>query len=148
MENKTTMENKKRIWGTAQVDETYEEMLRMEKEKQNVSVFKIDKGEMEASMKFLNDRNFIERISLRDGLKRKFKLVKDEATEIIGFDGNAKQGITYTVMENEKIKSFFTTSLKCISELSKFHKDDVFEIELRTKKMGNTVICFHVIKKI
>ena len=143
------MENKKRIWGTTQMDEAYDEMIQMEKEKQNRNVFKDDgKKEMEASMKFLLNKNFIERISLRDGLKRKFKLVKDEATEIIGFDGNTKQGITYTVLENEKIKSFFTTSLKCINELSKFRKDDVFEIELRTKKMGNTVVCFHAIKKI
>jgi len=146
------MENKKRIWGTTQMDEAYDEMIRMEKEKQNGSVFKNDekndKKEMKASMKFLSDKNFIERISLRDGMKRKFKLVKDEATEIIGFDGNAKQGITYTVMENGKLGSFFTTSLKCISELSKFRKDDVFEIELRTKKMGNSVVCFYTIKKI
>jgi len=144
------MENKKRIWGTADIDEeTYDEMIRMDKEKQIGNVFKDDgKKEMEASMKFLSSKNFIERISLRDGLKRKFKLVKDEATEIIGFDGNTKQGITYTVLENEKIKSFFTTSLKCINEMSKFRKDDVFEIELRTKKMGNTVVCFHAIKKI
>ena len=145
------MENKKRIWGTTQTDEAYDEMIRMEKEKQN-SVFKNDekndKKEMKASMKFLSDKNFIERISLRDGMKRKFKLVKDEATEIIGFDGNAKQGITYTVTENGKLGSFFTTSLKCISELSKFRKDDVFEIELRTKKMGNSVVCFYTIKKI
>ena len=143
------MENKKRIWGTTQMDEAYDEMIRTEKEKQNGNVFKDDgKKEMEASMKFLSDKNFIERISLRDGMKRKFKLVKDEATEIIGFDGNAKQGITYTVMENGKLGSFFTTSLKCISELSKFRKDDVFEIELRTKKMGNSVVCFYTIKKI
>ena len=146
------MENKKRIWGTTQMDEAYDEMIRMEKEKQNGNVFKDDdkndKKEMKASMKFLSDKNFIERISLRDGMKRKFKLVKDEATEIIGFDGNAKQGITYTVLENGKIKSFFTTSLKCINELSKFRKDDVFEIELRTKKMGNTMVCFYTIKKI
>ena len=146
------MENKKRICGTTQMDEAYDEMIRMEKEKQNGSVFKNDekndKKEMKASMKFLSDKNFIERISLRDGMKRKFKLVKDEATEIIGFDGNAKQGITYTVTENGKIGSFFTTSLKCISELSKFRKDDVFEIELRTKKMGNSVVCFYTIKKI
>jgi len=143
------MENKKRIWGTRETDEAYDEMIRTEKEKQNGNVFKDDdKKEMKASMKFLYDKNFIERISLRDGMKRKFKLVKDEATEIIGFDGNAKQGITYTVMENEKIKSFFTTSLKCINEMSKFRKDDVFEIQLQTKKMGNTVVCFHAIKKI
>ena len=144
------MENKKKIWGTADIDEeTYDEMIRMDKEKQIGNVFKDDgKKEMEASMKFLSNKNFIERISLRDGVRRKFKLVKDEATEIIGFDGNTKQGITYTVLENEKIKSFFTTSLKCINEMSKFHKDDVFEIELRTKKMGNTVVCFHAIKKI
>ena len=146
------MENKKRIWGTTEMDEAYDEMIRMEKEKQNGSVFKNDekndKKEMKASMKFLSDKNFIERISLRDGMKRKFKLVKDEATEIIGFDGNAKQGITYTVMENGKLGSFFTTSLKCISELSKFRKDDVFEIELKTKKVGDTLISYHVVKKI
>ena len=133
------MENKKRIWGTTQMDEAYDEMIRMEKEKQNGSVFKNDekndKKEMEASMKFLSDKNFIERISLRDGMKRKFKLVKDEATEIIGFDGNKKQGITYTVTENGNLRSFFTTSLKCISMLSKLQKDDVFEIQLQTKKM-------------
>ena len=143
------MENKKRIWGTTKTDETYDEMIRMEKEKQNGNVFKDDdKKEMEASMKFLSSKNFIERISLRDGMKRKFKLVKDEATEIIGFDGNTKQGITYTVLENEKIKSFFTTSLKCINEMSKFRKDDVFEIELRTKKVGDTLISYHVVNKI
>ena len=143
------MENKKRIWGTRETDEAYDEMIRTEKEKQNGNVFKDDdKKEMKASMKFLYDKNFIERISLRDGTKRKFKLVKDEATEIIGFDGNAKQGITYTVLENGKQRSFFTTSLKCISELSKFHKDDVFEIELRTKKVGDTLISFHVVNKI
>ena len=147
------MENKKRIWGTADIDEeTYDEMIRMEKEKQNGSVFKNDekndKKEMKASMKFLSDKNFIERISLRDGMKRKFKLVKDEATEIIGFDGNAKQGITYTVMENGNIRSFFTTSLKCISMLSRLQKDDAFEIELRTKKVGDTLISFHVVKKL
>ena len=142
------MENKKRIWGTTETDETYDEMIRMEKEKQNGSVFKNDKKEMKASMKFLSDKNFIERISLRDGIKRKFKLVKDEATEIIGFDGNTKQGITYIVTENEKQKSFFTTSMKCISMLSKFQKDDVFEIELKTKKVGNTLISYHVVKKI
>ena len=144
------MENKKRIWGTADIDEeTYDEMIRMDKEKQIGNVFKDDgKKEMEASMKFLSDKNFIERISLRDGMKRKFKLVKDEATEIIGFDGTKKQGITYIVTENEKQKSFFTTSMKCISTLSQFHRDDIFEIELQTKKMGNTVVCFHVIKKI
>ena len=146
------MENKKRIWGTTQTDETYDEMIRMEKEKQNGNVFKNDekndKKEMKASMKFLSDKNFIERISLRDGVRRKFNLVKDEATEIIGFDGNAKQGITYTVTENGKIKSFFTTSLKCISMLSKLMKDDVFEIELRTKKVGDTIISFHVVKKL
>jgi len=145
------MENKKRIWGTTQTDEAYDEMIRMEKEKQN-SVFKNDekndKKEMKASMKFLSDKNFIERISLRDGMKRKFKLVKDEATEIIGFDGNTKQGITYIVTENEKQKSFFTTSMKCISMLSKFQKDDVFEIELKTKKVGDTLISYHVVKKI
>ena len=146
------MENKKRIWGTTQMDEAYDEMIRMEKEKQNGSVFKNDekndKKEMKASMKFLSDKNFIERISLRDGMKRKFKLVKDEATEIIGFDGNAKQGITYTVMENGNLKSFFTASLKCISMLSKLQKDDVFEIELRTKKVGDTLISYHVVKKL
>ena len=75
-------------------------------------------------------------------------MVKDERTEIIGFDGNVKEGITYTVTENGNLRSFFTTSMKCISEMSKFRKDDVFEIELRTKKMGNTVVCFHVVKKI
>jgi len=146
------MENKKRIWGTTQMDEAYDEMIRMEKEKQNGSVFKNDekndKKEMEASMKFLSDKNFIERISLRDGMKRKFKLVKDEATEIIGFDGNMKQGITYTVTENGNLRSFFTTSLKCISMLSKLQKDDVFEIELRTKKVGDTLISYHVVKKL
>ena len=146
------MENKKRIWGTTETDETYDEMIRMEKEKQNGSVFKNDekndKKEMKASMKFLSDKNFIERISLRDGMKRKFKLVKDEATEIIGFDGNTKQGITYTITENGKLGSFFTTSLKCISMLSKLQKDDVFEIELRTKKVGDTLISFHVVKKL
>jgi len=146
------MENKKRIWGTTQMDEAYDEMIRMEKEKQNGNVFKNDekndKKEMKASMKFLSDKNFIERISLRDGVRRKFNLVKDEATEIIGFDGNAKQGITYTVTENGKIKSFFTTSLKCISMLSKLMKDDVFEIELRTKKVGDTLISFHIVKKL
>jgi len=143
------MENKKRICGTTQMDEAYDEMIRMEKEKQNESVFKDDdKKEMKASMKFLSDKNFIERISLRDGLKRKFKLVKDEATEIIGFDGNAKQGITYTVLENGNLRSFFTTSLKCISMLSRLQKDDVFEIELRTKKVGDTLISFHIVKKL
>jgi len=146
------MENKKRIWGTTQMDEAYDEMIQMEKEKQKQSVFKNDekndKKEMKASMKFLSDKNFIERISLRDGVRRKFNLVKDEATEIIGFDGNAKQGITYTVTENGKIKSFFTTSLKCISMLSKLMKDDVFEIELRTKKVGDTLISFHIVKKL
>ena len=146
------MENKKRIWGTTQMDEAYDEMIRMEKEKQNGSVFKNDekndKKEMEASMKFLSDKNFIERISLRDGMKRKFKLVKDEATEIIGFDGNKKQGITYTVTENGNLRSFFTTSLKCISMLSKLQKDDVFEIELRTKKVGDILTSFHVVKKL
>jgi len=143
------MENKKRIWGTTETDETYDEMIRMEKEKENGSVFKDDgKKEMKASMKFLSDKNFIERISLRDGMKRKFKLVKDEATEIIGFDGNTKQGITYTITENGKLGSFFTTSLKCISMLSKLQKDDVFEIELRTKKVGDTLISFHVVKKL
>jgi len=144
------MENKKRIWGTADVDEeTYDEMIRTEREKQIGNVFKDDgKKEMEASMKFLSDKNFIERISLRDGLKRKFKLVKDEATEIIGFDGNAKQGITYTVLENGNLRSFFTTSLKCISMLSRLQKDDVFEIELRTKKVGDTLISFHIVKKL
>ena len=146
------MENKKRIWGTTQMDEAYDEMIRMEKEKQNGNVFKDDdkndKKEMKASMKFLSDKNFIERISLRDGMKRKFKLVKDEATEIIGFDGNAKQGITYTVLENGNLRSFFTTSLKCISMLSRLQKDDVFEIELKTKKVGDTLISFHVVKKL
>jgi len=143
------MENKKRIWGTTQMDEAYDEMIRMEKEKQNESVFKDDdKKEMKASMKFLSDKNFIERISLRDGMKRKFKLVKDEATEIIGFDGNTKQGITYTVTENGNLRSFFTTSLKCISMLSRLQKDDVFEIELKTKKVGDTLISFHVVKKL
>jgi len=143
------MENKKRICGTTQMDEAYDEMIRMEKEKQNESVFKDDdKKEMKASMKFLSDKNFIERISLRDGLKRKFKLVKDEATEIIGFDGNAKQGITYTVLENGNLRSFFTTSLKCISMLSRLQKDDMFEIELRTKKVGDTLISFHIVKKL
>ena len=146
------MENKKRIWGTTETDETYDEMIRMEKEKQNGNVFKDDdkndKKEMKASMKFLSDKNFIERISLRDGMKRKFKLVKDEATEIIGFDGNAKQGITYTVLENGNLRSFFTTSLKCISMLSRLQKDDMFEIELRTKKVGDTLISFHIVKKL
>ena len=146
------MENKKRIWGTTETDEAYDEMIRMEKEKQNGNVFKDDdkndKKEMKASMKFLSDKNFIERISLRDGMKRKFKLVKDEATEIIGFDGNAKQGITYTVTENGNLRSFFTTSLKCISMLSKLQKDDMFEIELKTKKVGNTLISYHVVNKI
>ena len=131
------------------MDEAYDEMIRMEKEKQNESVFKDDdKKEMKASMKFLSDKNFIERISLRDGLKRKFKLVKDEATEIIGFDGNTKQGITYTVLENGNLASFFTTSLKCISMLSRLRKDDMFEIELRTKKVGDTLISYHVVKKL
>ena len=121
----------------------------MKNTKENIGVFKDDETtEMKASMKFLSIRNFIERISLRDGLRRKFILVKDERTEIIGFDGSMKEGITYTITENGKLGSFFTTSLKCISELSKFRKDDVFEIELQTKKMGNTVVCFHVIKKI
>ena len=144
------MENKKRIWGTGDIDEeTYDEMIRMDKEKQIGNVFKDDgKKEMEASMKFLSSKNFIERISLRDGLKRKFKLVKDEATEIIGFDGNTKQGITYTVMENGNLASFFTTSLKCISMLSRLQKDDMFEIELRTKKVGDTLISFHIVKKL
>ena len=121
----------------------------MEKKKENTPIFKDDETtEMKASMKFLNDRNFIERISLRDGLRRKFKLIKDERTEIIGFDGNKKQGITYTVTENGNLRSFFTTSMKCISMLSKLMKDDVFEIELRTKKVGDTLISYHIVKKL
>ena len=142
------MENKKRIWGTTQMDEAYDEMIRMEKEKQNGSVFKNDKKEMEASMKFLSDKNFMQRISLRDGMKRKFTMVKDERTEIIGFDGNTKQGITYTVTENGNLVSFFTASLKCISMLSRLQKDDVFEIELKTKKVGNIIVSFYVVKKL
>ena len=120
----------------------------MQKEKENISVFKDDETEMKASMKFLNDRNFIERVSLRDGLKRKFILIKDERTEIIGFDGNTKQGITYTVTENGNIRSFFTASLKCISMLSKLSKGDTFEIELRTKKVGDILSSYHVVKKL
>ena len=121
----------------------------MKNTKENISVFKDDETtEMKASMKFLIDRNFVERISLRNGLKRKFILVKDERTEIIGFDGKRKQGITYTVTENGNLRSFFTASLKCISMLSKLSKDDVFEIELRTKKVGDTIISFHVVKKL
>ena len=119
----------------------------MKNTKENTGVFKDDETtEMNASMKFLTDRNFIERISLRDGLRRKFTMVKDERTEIVGFDGNMKQGITYTITENGKLGSFFTTSLKCISMLSRLQKDDVFEIELRTKKVGDTLISFHVVK--
>ena len=146
------MENKKRIWGTTQMDEAYDEMIRMEKEKQNGNVFKNDeknnKKEMKASMKFLSDRNFVKRVSLRDGLRSKFTMVRDERKEIIGFDGNKKEGITYTITENGNLGSFFTTSLKCISMLSKLMKDDVFEIELRTKKVGDTLISFHIVKKL
>jgi len=121
----------------------------MEKKKENIGVFKDDETtEMKASMKFLDDRNFVERISLRDGMKRKFTMVKDERTDIVGFDGNTKQGITYTVTENGNIRSFFTASLKCISMLSRLQKDDVFEIELLTKKVGNNIVSFYVVKKI
>jgi len=121
----------------------------MQKEK-NIPVFKDDETEteMNASMKFLNDKNFIERVSLRDGLKRKFTMVKDERTEIIGFDGNVKQGITYTVTENGNLRSFFTASMKCISMLSKLSKGDVFEIELRTKKVGDILSSYHIVKKL
>jgi len=121
----------------------------MEKKKENTPIFKDDETtEMKSSMKFLSDRNFIERISLRDGMKRKFIMVKDEMTEIIGFDGNKKQGITYTVTENGNLRNFFTASMKCISMLSKFSKDDMFEIELRTKKVGNNIVSFYVVKKL
>ena len=121
----------------------------MKNTKENIGVFKDDETtEMNASMKFLSDRNFVERISLRDGLRRKFIFIKDERTEIIGFDGNKKQGITYTVTENGNLRSFFTTSMKCISMLSKLSKDDVFEIELRTKKVGDTLISYHIVKKL
>ena len=121
----------------------------MKNTKENIGVFKDDETtEMKASMKFLNDRNFIERISLRDGMKRKFTMVKDERTEIIGFDGKRKEGITYTVTENGNLRSFFTTSMKCISMLSKLSKDDMFEIELRTKKVGDNITSFHIVKKL
>ena len=121
----------------------------MKNTKENTGVFKDDETtEMKASMKFLMDRNFIERISLRDGMKRKFTMVKDERTEIVGFDGNMKQGITYTVTENGNLRSFFTTSMKCISMLSKLSKDDMFEIELKTKKVGDTLISYHIVKKL
>ena len=121
----------------------------MKNTKENTGVFKDDETtEMKASMKFLSDRNFIERISLRDGLRRKFVMVKDERTEIVGFDGNKKQGITYTITENGNLMSFFTASLKCISMLSRLQKDDVFEIELKTKKVGNTIVSFYVVKKL
>ena len=121
----------------------------MKNTKENTPIFKDDETtEMKASMKFLSDRNFVERISLRDGLRRKFILIKDERTEIIGFDGKRKQGITYTVTENGNLRSFFTTSMKCISMLSKLSKDDMFEIELRTKKVGDTLISYHVVKKL
>ena len=120
----------------------------MKNTKENIGVFKDDETDMKASMKFLSDRNFIERISLRDGLIRKFILIKDERTEIIGFDGKIKQGITYTVTENGNLRSFFTASMKCISMLSKFQKGDTFEIELRTKKVGDILTSFHVVKKL
>jgi len=121
----------------------------MKNTKENIGVFKDDETtEMKASMKFLSDRNFIERISLRDGLRRKFTMVKDERTEIIGFDGKRKEGITYTVTENGNLRSFFTASLKCISMLSKLSKDDMFEIELRTKKVGDNITSFHIVKKL
>ena len=121
----------------------------MKNTKENTPIFKDDETtEMKASMKFLSDRNFIERISLRDGLRRKFTMVKDERTEIIGFDGKRKEGITYTVTENGNLRSFFTTSLKCISMLSKLSKDDMFEIELRTKKVGDNITSFHIVKKL
>ena len=120
----------------------------MKNTKENIGVFKDDETEMKASMKFLSDRNFIERISLRDGVRRKFILIKDERTEIIGFDGNTKQGMTYTVTENGNLMSFFTASLKCISMLSRLQKDDVFEIQLLTKKVGNTIVSFYVVKKL
>ena len=121
----------------------------MKNTKENIGVFKDDETtEMNASMRFLSLKNFIERISLRDGMKRKFTMVKDERTEIIGFDGNKKQGITYTVTENGNLRSFFTASMKCISMLSKLSKGDVFEIELRTKKVGDILSSYHVVKKL
>jgi len=121
----------------------------MKNTKENIGVFKDDETtEMKASMKFLSDRNFIERISLRDGMRSKFTMVKDEMTEIIGFDGKRKQGITYTVTENGNLRSFFTASMKCISMLSKLSNGDVFEIELRTKKVGDILSSFHVVKKL
>ena len=121
----------------------------MKNTKENIGVFKDDETtEMKASMKFLSDRNFVERISLRDGMKRKFTMVHDEMTEIIGFDGKIKQGITYTVTENGNLRSFFTASMKCISMLSRFQKGDTFEIELRTKKVGDILYSFHIVKKI
>ena len=121
----------------------------MKNTKENIGVFKDDETtEMKASTKFLSIRNFVERISLRDGLRRKFTMVHDEKTEIIGFDGNKKQGITYTVTENGNLRTFFTASLKCISMLSKLQKDDVFEIELKTKKVGDTLISYHIVKKL
>ena len=121
----------------------------MKNTKENTGVFKDDETtEMKASMKFLTDRNFIERISLRDGMRRKFTMVKDEMTEINGFDGKRKEGITYTVTENGNLRSFFTASLKFISMLSKLSKDDMFEIELRTKKVGDTLISYHIVKKL
>lgn len=89
---------------------------------------------MENTKQYLKDRDILPRISFKDKQPHTVELVKDKIDTITDQQGNQKEGIKFLVKEDGVIKSFFTTSVGLLQQLSDKKKGDVVTVEMKSKK--------------
>ena len=88
---------------------------------------------MEISKQFLNDSNWVPRISFKKTPVATVKLLDEKIDKIMTDDGET-QGVKYLVEENGEKKSFFTGSMPLIQALSEYNKGDVVTIKMKSIK--------------
>ncbi len=89
---------------------------------------------MENSKQYLKTHNIVSRISFKDSKEHIVELLNDKIDKIIDKEGNEKEGVKYSVKEDDELKSFFTSSIGLISKLAEMNDNDIVAIKLERKK--------------
>lgn len=97
---------------------------------------------MQESKEYLKDNNIVPRISFKKDPKHQLKLISDKKDSIQDENGLVVEGMKYEVEENGEKKTFFTTSVGLIQELSQRNEGDVVVIEMKSKKGNNGFITY------
>lgn len=88
----------------------------------------------EEANKYLEERGVKPKISFTDKQKHRVKLLGCEKRTITDQQGKEVPGMVWNVIEDSQEKSFFTSSIGLVNQLSQYDEGDVVDIQMKSRK--------------